>query len=374
MSPDLDGRAGWRELSRLAGWIDGARREAGGWRLDGWALLPRSGPLETIRVHWNGEELGVATPTDRPDVAEQIYWMRGVRESGFSVKLREHDDAGRLDLIGERGGRPLARLSTAFITPDRESAVLPPAPLAERVSDVSGDAFRLSGLQSFTDLWDQIRRYVRDPRDARVLDWGCGCGRVARYMAGYAAELLGCDIDAEAIQWCAENLEGRFSLSTPQPPLRYGTGEVDVVYASSLFTHLARDEQLTWLGELRRVLSPDGVLVASVAGEYALLLGQPHRLKDRSSPGSILHRAAAFRRAGRLRRAGILDAARDSHLDGIAPPGYYRSVFQTREHTTREWSGDFEIVDYIERGLNGHQDLVVMRPRGDGVPAARAHR
>ena len=136
------------ELSRLAGWIDGARREPGGWRLDRRQKLPRRVPCETIRAHWEGEELGVATRTDRPDLAEQIYWMRGVRESGFSVKLRERDDAGRLDLIGERGGRPLARLSTTFITPDRESAVLPPAPLAERVSDVSGDAFRLSGLQS----------------------------------------------------------------------------------------------------------------------------------------------------------------------------------------------------------------------------------
>ncbi len=53
----------------------------------------------------------------------------------------------------------------------------------------------------------------------------------------------------------------------------------------------------------------------------------------------------------------------DPHLDGIAPPGYYKMVFTTRDFVARAWTRHFTIESYIEQGLAGHQDLVVMRPR-----------
>jgi hypothetical protein len=41
-------------------------------------------------------------------------------------------------------------------------------------------------------------------------------------------------------------------------------------------------------------------------------------------------------------------------------------VFQSRAHTIEVCSAYFDVVDYVERGLNGHQDLVVLRrPRAD---------
>lgn len=63
----------------------------------------------------------------------------------------------------------------------------------------------------------------------------------------------------------------------------------------------------------------------------------------------------------KLLRNGIIDGTQDSALDGIAPEGYYRGVFQTREYTVRNWSTYFEILEYIERGAANYQDLVVMR-------------
>jgi 2-polyprenyl-3-methyl-5-hydroxy-6-metoxy-1,4-benzoquinol methylase len=38
---------------------------------------------------------------------------------------------------------------------------------------------------------------------AAILDWGCGCGRISRYLAERAgAKLIGCDIDAENVGGC----------------------------------------------------------------------------------------------------------------------------------------------------------------------------
>jgi hypothetical protein len=58
---------------------------------------------------------------------------------------------------------------------------------------------------------------------------------------------------------------------------------------------------------------------------------------------------------------GIFDGPPDRALDGIAPAGYYKKVYQSRDYTVKEWGKYFEILSYIERGLNAHQDLVVMR-------------
>lgn len=65
----------------------------------------------------------------------------------------------------------------------------------------------------------------------------------------------------------------------------------------------------------------------------------------------------------RLRVSSHTCAAPSVALDGIVRRGYYRSIAQSRAYTMREWSRRLEILDYLERGLDGSQDLVVMRRR-----------
>jgi methylase of polypeptide subunit release factors len=42
----------------------------------------------------------------------------------------------------------------------------------------------------------------------RILEWGCGCGRILLHMKDLAnqVELYGVDIDAEAIEWADHNI------------------------------------------------------------------------------------------------------------------------------------------------------------------------
>ena len=49
-----------------------------------------------------------------------------------------------------------------------------------------------------------------------VLDWGCGCGRIIEMFQHLTKnkEFYGCDIDAEAIDWCKNNL-GNIIFNTP---------------------------------------------------------------------------------------------------------------------------------------------------------------
>ena len=48
-------------------------------------------------------------------------------------------------------------------------------------------------------------------------------------------------------------------------------------------------------------------------------------------------------------------------LDGL--PESYQTSFHTREYVNRVWTRWFDILDYVEGGLHGHQDIVVLRAR-----------
>lgn len=348
-------------LPHPIGWVDGLTEDHGERVLWGWAVPPEGDAYDRLNLHWNGEERGPAEPRLREDLVEAVPWVGHAPRGGFVVRVTPQD-GGRLDVVCQRRGRPVAVLSTTYLAPGHDGLPLPPAVLSTRVSGFAGEVFRLSGLKASTDLWDAVARHSPAVDRLRVLDWGCGCGRVARYLTRMpSVELAGCDIDADAVAWCDANLPGSFTATAPEPPLPYSDGEMHVVVASSVFTHLPRRYQGLWLQEMRRILVPGGLLLASVAGQTAYLQSRPRPPRS-GPPGSVVRRAAAWRSRKVLRRAGILDGRRDDWLDGIAPPDYYRLVHQSREYTTRTWAETgLQVVDYIERGYHGHQDLVVLR-------------
>jgi SAM-dependent methyltransferase len=104
-----------------------------------------------------------------------------------------------------------------------------------------------------------------DPSKWRaILDWGCGCGRLARHMSSFTpARIIGRDIDRYTLKWCARNLQGDFRTCRLNPPLDLTAASVDFVYGFSVLTHLTGPMQARWFKELARVLRTDGVATLS---------------------------------------------------------------------------------------------------------------
>src|SRR5207244_9030240 len=97
-----------------------------------------------------------------------------------------------------------------------------------------------------------------------------GCGRVMRRWRDLDG-VHGSDTNAEAVAWCRANLPfGRFETNGLAPPLAFADDSFDLVYALSVFTHLTVDLQRAWLGELRRVLRPRGLLLLTTHGRAYL--------------------------------------------------------------------------------------------------------
>ncbi len=127
----------------------------------------------------------------------------------------------------------------------------------------------------------------------RVLDFGCGSGRILRQFAPEAgeAEFWGCDIDRPSIEWLQSNLSPPFHLfeSEQVADLPQEDGFFDLIYALSVYTHLT-DNWAGWMLEHHRVLKPGGLLFATFLGEGMIeqLIGETWD-EDRIGRNSLLH-------------------------------------------------------------------------------------
>lgn len=107
-------------------------------------------------------------------------------------------------------------------------------------------------------------------KTGRILEFGCGPGRIIRHMPGLIpkASFYGSDYNRESIAWCAAEIKGvKFTANELAPPLPFGDGHFDSIYAISVFTHLSEAMHHAWARELHRVLKPGGVLLCTLHGD-----------------------------------------------------------------------------------------------------------
>jgi len=178
-------------------------------------------------------------------------------------------------------------------------------------------------------------------RFEKVLDFGCGCGRVIRRIHNVTgAALYGTDADLRQIEWCRRNLSAiaLFSVNRSIPPLGYPSDTFDFVYAFSVFTHFPREAQLPWMRELSRVLRSGGFLLMSTDGEsYLGRLSQSER--SRFLNGDLVVKRTKH--------------AYTSLCTAFHPPFFVGS----------QMAMGFKVVDFNPMGAKGnpHQDIYLLR-------------
>lgn len=127
-----------------------------------------------------------------------------------------------------------------------------------------------AGIETAGLISHILRREFPDGSPRRVLEWGCGPGRIVRHMPGMLTgwTVLASDANPESIKWCQESICGvEFSMNQLEPSLPYRDGSLDAVYCVSVFTHLSELMQRAWATEIARVLCARGLLVASFHGD-----------------------------------------------------------------------------------------------------------
>ncbi len=167
----------------------------------------------------------------------------------------------------------------------------------------------------------------------RVLDFGCGAGRVLRQFLPEAAsgEFWGCDLHPPAIAWLDEHLSPPLRFyANDEIPMPHPEGYFDLVYAISVFTHITH-EWSAWLLELHRILKPDGILLATILGPelWGRSLGRP---PDEYELGMCVQRLW-------------------QKLDDTSGPRVIHSPWWLRSH----WGRAFEILSLRSSGFAGGQ-------------------
>jgi SAM-dependent methyltransferase len=156
------------------------------------------------------------------------------------------------------------------------STIQPPHPPAELIRYV-GHKDPARQLEDFERFGRRYRDAILDllPPDwtfegKRVLDFGCGSGRVLRHFLAEAevAELHGCDIDPASIAWLQKTLSPPLHVfrNEEKPGLPFPDRHFDLIWAMSVFNVLT-DNWSGWLSELHRVLREGGLLLATFVGE-----------------------------------------------------------------------------------------------------------
>ncbi|MBM4395284.1 MAG: class I SAM-dependent methyltransferase [Deltaproteobacteria bacterium] len=101
---------------------------------------------------------------------------------------------------------------------------------------------------------------ARLPRDAEVLDLGCGTGGTMKALAGLG-RFTGLDTNETAAR-LAERRTGNRVVLGSGTSLPFGDASFDAVLALDVFEHI--EDDLAAVREARRVLRPGGALVATV--------------------------------------------------------------------------------------------------------------
>ena len=254
------------------------------------------------------------------------------------------------------------RALRSFVSP------FPPPNLMQNVSGLTTEEdFASHGADMYLALTAASPKPLTEYQS--ILDFGCGCGRLARMFFGHPHQVAGCDIDRRHIEWVQSVLGFMTAkVSAVHPPIPFAAGEFDCVISISIFTHLTEASQDEFLADLSRVTRANGYLFLTVHGRRAMdrALSEP-RIRSMLDISDDLFASArsdfeADRHAFVLQQ-GHLTTTQGAEGKVIDEPFEYGISFTSEAYVRQHWSSWFDIVEYRSGAIHDFQDIVVLSPK-----------
>jgi ubiquinone/menaquinone biosynthesis C-methylase UbiE len=242
--------------------------------------------------------------------------------------------------------------------------LIPPQSLMQKIGASGIDDYQAVS-HAFFNIF--VRYGGIKPTD-RVLDVGCGCGRMAMPLTRYltTGSYEGLDVSADLIEWCQKNIAAKLSnfrfqwanlansvynpaATNPASSYKfpYPDQEFDFAFLTSVFTHMLPDDVELYMREIARTLKQDGTAVAT----FFILNEESERLmKTHPGPLSFDHSYA---------NTGVRVQSPTYPEDAVAyPEATVRSMLEQSALTPAQpihfgsWCGRTATVTY--------QDLIIL--------------
>lgn len=191
---------------------------------------------------------------------------------------------------------------------------------------------------------------VRTPK--RILDFGCGYGRVGRFMQATwpEAALRVCDVDFAGLAFCVAHLGMQgFRVGTDPTAMNLGRG-YDLIWVGSVVTHLDGPVIKSLLTALSEALAPGGHVVFTTHGDFAMSVLQSQYFDYDLQPDDAIKLPEIYSATG-FAYADYPDV-KGYGVSGTSVAWLQNTV---AEIPSLEWT------DHRPQGWDGHQDVVVCR-------------
>jgi SAM-dependent methyltransferase len=191
---------------------------------------------------------------------------------------------------------------------------------------------------------------VTDTTPARILDFGCGAGRVTRWLrsAFPSAAIEGCDIREADLQFVAGKFDVRTWVSGTDVNLLEPPSSYDLIWVGSVFTHLPMRVSVELFDKLASWLNPAGVLVFTSHGRHVSALGEQSNFYGIPDDWSR-----------------VLNKYRNlkyGYADYAETPGYGISLTQLSWWAELVWSrSNLRLVTMSERAWDDHHDVIAVQ-------------
>ena len=212
------------------------------------------------------------------------------------------------------------------------------------VSNIDPYLFIQRGKEG-VELMKRLSRKHRINIDSfsNILDFGVGCGRIIRWWEDLSSRITfwGTDINEQLIRWCKENIPfGRFTVNNLHPPTQFEDNTFDLLYAFSIFTHLALNTQSEWLREFSRILAPQRYVIISVHGDADA------RLLSKESQERYLE-------------SGYVTISENAEGENMC------ATYQNKKISEQLFSEYFDVLDHVPAGREStsKQDLYLLRKK-----------
>ncbi|WP_299323407.1 class I SAM-dependent methyltransferase [Parasphingopyxis sp.] len=247
------------------------------------------------------------------------------------------------------------RSEQGFVSPERDEhdMPIPPGWLCQAFTSMPDPRRYLrSGERSAKLILELAEKHGQElSPESRILDFGCGSGRVARFLPRLTpGQVLACDLHPDAIEWCQRHMGfGEFFQGQLTPPMHIEDDSIDLMYAVSVLTHLDMDHQLAWLSEWARILKKGALAIVTFSGDDFV--------------EKVLAHAPGYQDAIRETWAAndgfaFID---DDGWRGVFPDAY-QNAYQTWDSVRKIWGEFFTVEDILASGeFSNRQNCAILR-------------